>query len=249
MQTTRPWHRDELLAFDLETTGVDRFCDVPVSYALVRVVDGAVESRRWSIVDPGRPIPAPAMAVHGITDERARAEGVALRDAVATVVEALLDASSRGVPVVGMKLDFDLTIVDVCHRRHHGWGLTEAGFSGPVLDALVLDRHFDRFRSGKRTLSDLCAQYGVMIEHAHDAVADATATLDVVTAMCARFPELCGSTPEDLHLEQIGWHHEWVDSFAQWCLREGIAPLEAEDEGWPIARGGAGPVEPMRAAG
>ena len=44
----------EVLGFDLETTGIDRFNDVPVSYALVQVVDGVVV-RSWS--GPHRPGP------------------------------------------------------------------------------------------------------------------------------------------------------------------------------------------------
>jgi hypothetical protein len=34
------WATGEVLAFDFETTGVDHFNDVPVSYALVTVVGG-----------------------------------------------------------------------------------------------------------------------------------------------------------------------------------------------------------------
>ena len=63
-----------------------------------------------------------------------------------------MSASARGVPVVGMKLDYDLTILDTQLRRFGGVGLMERGWSGPVLDAVVLDRHFDRFRKGSRTL-------------------------------------------------------------------------------------------------
>lgn len=239
MEATVPWHAGELIAFDLETTGVDPFVDVPVSFALVRMVGGVVESRESSLVDPGRPIPAGATAVHGITDRLARAEGMALSDAIARIVELLVDASSRGVPVVGMKVDFDLTMVDACSRREARLGLADAGFCGPVLDALVLDRHFDRFRRGKRTLGDLCAHYGVVIEHAHEAVADAGATLDVIAAMCRRFPELCAARPQDLHWSQMDWHREWVRSIAQWRRRNGLPPIEEDGDGWPIAVDGA----------
>ncbi len=51
------WTSGEVLGFDFETTGVDRFSDVPVSYALVYVVGGIVV-RSWSgLIDPGREIP------------------------------------------------------------------------------------------------------------------------------------------------------------------------------------------------
>ena len=84
------WHDQELLGFDLETTGVDRFFDVPVSFALVTVVDGGVVERRTSLVDPGREIPEGATAIHGITSERARADGMALADAVALLADAIV---------------------------------------------------------------------------------------------------------------------------------------------------------------
>ena len=45
-----------------------------------------------------------------------------------------------------------------------GQGLVERGWRGPVLDAVVIDRHFDPEREGRRTLVDLCAHYGIEIE-------------------------------------------------------------------------------------
>ena len=41
------WATGEVLGLDFETTGVDRFNDVPVSYTLVSVVDGVLV-RSWS---------------------------------------------------------------------------------------------------------------------------------------------------------------------------------------------------------
>lgn len=229
------WLSGELLAFDLETTGVDPSRDVPVSFALVTTRGSRVVADDSSLVDPGRPIPAGASAVHGITSEQARAEGIPLGRAVAHLVERLVDASRRAVPVVGMKLDYDLTMVDRCHRRETGRGLEDEGFVGPVLDALVLDRHFDRYRKGRRTLVDLCAVYGVTMGSAHDATADATAALGVLAAMCERHPELAAAAPADLHRSQVGWHREWADSFSAWLEQRGRPPLRAEERTWPIA--------------
>ena len=229
-----PW-REHLLAFDLETTGVDRFADVPVSYAFVEVRAGVAVKRDGSLVDPGREIPPGATAVHGITSERARREGVPLGIAVRRIAETLLEASSDGVPVVGMKLDYDLTMVDSCYRRETGRGLADNGFRGPVLDALVLDRHLDRYRRGRRTLVDLCAHYGVFIEQAHDASADAKAAAEVVLALCDRYPELRRVSPGELFVSQQGWHRAWVESFAQWRSHKGLHPMDDEDAAWPIA--------------
>ena len=164
------WTTGEVLGFDLETTGIDRFNDVPVSYTLVQVVDGIVV-RTWSgLIDPGREIPAGATEVHGISTERARDEGMPLATAVSLLADAVVSASRRGVPLVGMKLDYDLTMVETQAVRLCGQGIVEKGWCGPVLDAGVIDRHFDPARRGRRTLVDLCGQYGIEIERAHDRV-------------------------------------------------------------------------------
>lgn len=234
------WHDGEILAFDLETTGVDRYRDVPVSFALVTAVGGTVVARETGLVDPGRPIPAAATQVHGITSAQARAEGRPLAEVVVALAAALADVSARGVPVVGMKLDYDLTILDVQCRLADGRGLRERGFEAPVLDVLVLDRHFDRFRKGRRTLADLCAHYEVEIDHAHDAVADAEATVNVLAAMCRRYPELSGVNPAVLHRQQVDWHREWATSFDEWRRGRGMAPLDPREFDWPL--GGATPA-------
>jgi DNA polymerase III subunit epsilon len=229
------WATGEVLAFDFETTGVDRFNDVPVSYALVTVVAGERISTSTGLVNPGRDIPSGATEVHGITTERARSEGMPLREAIELITEVVISASLRGVPLVGMKLDYDLTILDTQCRLLCDGGLPERGWCGPVLDAMVLDRHHDRFRKGSRTLGALCAHYGVGIENAHDAVADAVASAGVLIALADRFRGLADTDPFDLHEAQIGWHREWAESYDGWRLGHGMAPMDARDFVWPIA--------------
>ena len=223
------------MALDFETTGVDRFNDVPVSYALVSVVGGVVV-RSWSgLIDPGRPIPPEATAVHGISTERARAEGMPLREAIALVCDAVVAASGRGVPLAGMKLDYDLTMLETQARGLSGWGPLERGWCGPVLDAVVIDRHFDPERKGRRTLVDLCAHYGIEIENAHDASADAIASVEVVLALAARHEALWWSGLAQLHDDQIGWHREWTQGYDAWRLSEGMIPTDPRDYAWPVA--------------
>lgn len=229
------WHKGELLGFDLETTGLDRFADVPVSLALVTRRSGVVVDRRVHLVDPGRDIPEAVTLIHGITSDQARRQGLPLEHAIEVVVDALLDASSRGVAVAGVNLAFDLTIVDVQSRRLWGSGLVDQGWTGPVLDALVLDRQFDGPRRGRRTLSDLCLEYDVTLVAPHDASADAEAALDVALAMGRRFPELATRSVRDLHRAQVGWHQEWMTRYEAWRRSEGLAAVDPRDFWWPIA--------------
>jgi DNA polymerase III epsilon subunit-like protein len=80
------WHTGRLAAFDIETTGTDPESDRIVTAAISLVgAELPGEHHAW-LIDPGIEIPAGAAAVHGITTERARAEG---RDAAARVAYRL----------------------------------------------------------------------------------------------------------------------------------------------------------------
>lgn len=228
------WTEGEVLGLDLETTGVDRFNDVPVSYALVSVVDG-VAVHSWSgLIDPGREIPLDATAVHGITTEQARTDGMPLDAAVAIVGDAIVSAGRRGVPLVGMKLDYDLTMLDVL-GKFHGRGLTAQGWRGPVLDVGVLDRHFDGDRHGRRTLGDLCAHYEVEFEGAHDAWTDVVASVRVLYALVERYGALGETDVTRLHEWQIEWHRKWLEDSEAWRSGRGRPPTDPREYVWPVA--------------
>jgi DNA polymerase III subunit epsilon len=229
------WAAGELLGFDFETTGVDRFNDVPVSYALVHADDGVVDMSWSGLVDPGRDIPIGATEVHGISTERARSEGMPMDQAIGLVLDAVVSASRRGVPLVGMKLDYDLTILDTQAKLWLGYGLAERGWCGPVLDAVVIDRHFDRWRRGRRTLVALCDHYGVELGNAHDATADAVASLGVVSAMAARFGTLRLGALGELHAAQAHWHRQWARGYDVWRMTQGLIPIDPRDYVWPVA--------------
>ncbi len=229
------WTSGEVLGFDFETTGVDRFTDVPVSYALVHVVGGVV-LRSWSgLIDPGRAIPADATLVHGITTERARDEGMPLPDAMGLVTDAVVSAGARGVPLAGMKLDYDLTILEIQAQRLCGCGFQERGWRGPLLDAVVIDRHFDRDRQGRRTLVDLCAHYGIDIGNAHDASADAIASVEVLYALAQRYGEFSEVDLGQLYDDQILWHRQWTQEYDVWRSSQGMVAIDPRDYVWPVA--------------
>ncbi len=233
--SVQPWPSGALLGFDLETTGVDRFADVPVSYALVSVVDGIV-LRSWSgLIDPGRAIPAEATAVHGITTERARADGMPLPLAVGLLADAIVAAGRRGVPLVGMRLDYDLTMIETQALRLFGLAMTGRGWHGPVLDAAVLDRRLDPARGGRRTLVDLCAHYGVSMDRPHDATADAVASVEVIYALAARHEGLRATKVGALHEAQVGWYRAWAGEHDARRRAQGEAPMDPRDFLWPLA--------------
>jgi DNA polymerase III subunit epsilon len=229
------WPTGELLGFDLETTGIDRYHDVPVSYALVYAVGGRVRVSWSGLIDPGGDIPQEATAIHGITSDRARQEGMPLHEAVALMADTVLSASRRGLPLLGMQLDFDLTMLEIQAQRLLGCGIVGRGWRGPVLDAAVLDRHYDPAREGRRTLGALCDHYGTDIGHAHDACADAIASVKVLCAMADRCRGLGDGDPAALHRAQIHWHREWVRACDGRRHSDGLVPLDPRDYVWSVA--------------
>ncbi len=238
------WYTGPLASFDTETTGVDVETDRIVSAALVvQLAPGApVRTTTW-LADPGVPIPDGARAVHGISDEQVRAHGRPARAVVAEVTRALAAEARAGHPVVVMNAPYDLTLLDRELRRHHGLTLTGGleGCSLLVVDPRVLDKHVDRYRKGRRTLTDLCTHYGVELAGAHDAAADATASLALTRCIGARYPAaLGGLTAAELHLRQTVWHAAQARGLQSWFDRSGAT--ERVDLSWPLrpARCGCG---------
>lgn len=229
------WCDGPLLGFDLETTGVDPFTDLPVSYALVQMDQGVVTGTVTALVDPGRAIPAGATEIHGISTRRAREEGQPLEDAVEQIAAALLDASTSGVPVVGMNVRFDLTMADACLRRAGRPSLAAAGWRGPVVDLLVIDRHVDQWRRGSRRLSDLCAHYGVELSSAHECVADVEATLRCLAVLVGRYQEISSMGLAVLDAAQGTWYREWAERFDRYRVARGQQPMATHELRWPLA--------------
>ena len=228
------WVDDVQLAFDLETTGVDKFSDVPVSFALVTLEGGEVLEVRHSLVDPGREIPEGAAAIHGISTERARSEGLPLGEAIAEITERLLEASRDGVPVVGFNLSYDLTMIDACNRFLLKPGLVERGWAGPVLDPLVIDRGLVRWRDTKRTLGDLCEAYGVTNAAAHDAEGDAVAAGRLMLAIARENDQVGGIPLPDLFERERTWHKHFIGGLNDSRLRRGHKGLGDHEFEWPI---------------
>ena len=63
LKLTRP-----IVCFDLETTGVDPQTDRIVELSVLRVEPDGSRQSRTRRINPGRPIPKEATAVHGISD-------------------------------------------------------------------------------------------------------------------------------------------------------------------------------------
>jgi len=226
----RSWH-ERLAVFYLETTGVDTDTSRVVS-AHVGVLDrrGRVLDRRDWLADPGVEIPEGAAAVHGITTERARAEGRPADLVVAEIVETLRGLMRRGLPVVIYNAPYDLSLLHAEAMRHAVLPLLAPG---PIIDPLVIDKHLDRYRKGKRTLTATAELYGVVLEDAHEASSDAIAAGRVAQALARLFPDrIAGLAAHDLHERQARWYAAQSASFEEWKRR--TDPLFTTSREWPL---------------
>ncbi len=148
------------VAIDIETTGLDPRRDAIVALAAVPFVGGRPrpETGYTGLVNPGRPIPAAARAIHGITDA-----DVACAPSPAAALPDFL-AACRGRPIVAHGAAFDLAVVNR-HARAAGleplrgavldigalahalfpswWDLSLDGL-GRLLEVAPVDRHTAR---------------------------------------------------------------------------------------------------------
>ncbi|MEU6082636.1 3'-5' exonuclease [Streptomyces sp. NPDC047108] len=229
------WHRGLLIGFDLETTGTDPRDARIVTAAVVEMECGEpVRHREW-LADPGVDIPEEAVAIHGVTNERAAAEGRPACEVVEEIAATLVGYWSTGVPVVAYNAAFDLTMLAAELRRHGLRSLPErlgGGEVGPIVDPYTIDRAVDRYRKGKRTLVATCGEYGVVLSAAHQASADAIAAVRVACAVAERHARVAELEPWALHRSQVSWYARWAASYQKWLRQRD--PEAVVDGSWPL---------------
>ncbi|GAA3957150.1 3'-5' exonuclease [Streptomyces marokkonensis] len=214
------WFEGRLAGFDLETTGVDVENDRIVTACVVQCGGKQpTQSFNW-LADPGIDIPEGAAKVHGITTERARAEGRPAAEVVEQLVAALAENVSAGLPIVAMNASFDLTIVDREARRYGVQPLVDiVGDDLLVVDPRVLDKKVDPYRRGGRKLEDLCRTYDVALDGAHSADADAIAACRVAWRIAKKTKPIGEATLGQLHKQQIEWARQQAESLRDYFAR------------------------------
>lgn len=225
------WWEGRMLSFDLETTAPDPEDARIVSWALAWVGGGEPTIGKSGIVNPGVEIPQEAIDVHGITNERARAEGEDLASVVPWLADLLL--AYLDLPLVIFNARYDLTVLDRELRRL-GAPAGLYGF-GAVFDPIVCEKHLDRYRPKRvasHSLEDCCRVWKVKLDGAHDATFDAIAAARLTYRLGKDGRVIRRARDEDEREELIGLTREWervrhdLDALQEWQQR--IAAEEAE---------------------
>ncbi len=177
LKLTRP-----LTFFDLETTGVDVDNDRIVQLALIREEPDGSRRTFSSLVDPQRPIPPAATAVHGVTDAMVKGQPTIAQ------LRGELEPLLTGTDLAGYNsIRFDAPLLQAELRR-----------AGSELD-LRGARHVDAMVIFKlmepRNLTAAYRKYcDKELVGAHSALADTEAALEVLDAQVAFY----AAVPDDV---------------------------------------------------
>ncbi|MCZ9300366.1 3'-5' exonuclease [Corynebacterium marquesiae] len=214
-----------MLAFDLETTSANPKQARIVTSALVRI-DGRDVQKIEHLADPGIEIPQEATNVHGITTEKARAEGRPHEVVLKDTVEAIKAAWEDGLTLIVYNAAFDLTVL----RSLTG----DFTVTGPVYDPYVIDRVSDKWRKGKRTLGAVCEHYGVELGNAHEATADALAAARVAWKQVRQhYPNLAQMEENELmEFQAVKWYEDRV-AFKKYLEGKGRDASDVSTA-WPL---------------
>ncbi|MEE8412899.1 MAG: 3'-5' exonuclease [Acidobacteriota bacterium] len=173
LQLTRP-----IVCFDLETTGIDPASDRIVEISILRLEPDGTRLTRTRRINPGRPIPEEATAVHGIRDEDV-ADAPSFRQVAKGLLELLEGADLTGFNVAR----FDIPLLD---REFRDCKLNLGLDQRRIVDAMTI---FHRMEP--RDLS-AATRFYLGREHAgaHTAEADVAVSFEILEAQLARYDEL-----------------------------------------------------------
>ena len=169
----------EIVAIDLETTGLDPEKDEILSIGLVHIEDWGVKlATSWhSIVRIDKAIPGETAVIHQITDDQSAA-GAPLEELLPEVLRRL-----AGRVMLVHYSPIEQNFLDTACRKLYG-----APFVAPIIDTLeVAQRTFERrnhtIQPGDLRLFNLRPRYNLPQYKAHNALSDALATAEVFLAL------------------------------------------------------------------
>lgn len=173
LQLERP-----VMFFDLETTGTDIMHDRIVEISMIKVLPDGTDRQRTVRMNPGRPIPAEATAIHHITDA-----DVADKPQFSEIAGSLAESFS-GCDLAGFNSNrFDIPLLAEEFAR--------AGIDFDFSQARFIDVQTIFHKKEQRTLSAAYRFYcDKDLEGAHSANADTRATYEVLMAQLDRYDDV-----------------------------------------------------------
>ncbi len=155
----------DIIAFDLETTGLDPYADCIIEIGAVKYSPDGKFQRFDTFVNPNRPVPFYVMQLTGIDNDMLK-DAPQIDDALAEFLEFIGDSA-----LIAHNAPFDVNFTNA--------KLTDIGhppLNNPVIDTLPLVRLLYP-NSVNHQLETIAGLFGYDLTKAHRAVEDAEATL------------------------------------------------------------------------
>ncbi len=175
------WRETEIVALDLETTGLDPKKDSILSFGLVHLKHNGIRlNTAWhEIIQIEGQIPEASAVIHHITDDDAAA-GKPLEE----LLPKLLSRLAGKVILVHYK-NIEQNFMDAACRKFYG-----APFIIPIIDTLpialrLLELRNHTIQPGNLRLFNLRPHFGLPHYKAHNALYDALATAELFLAIAA----------------------------------------------------------------
>lgn len=221
-QAQMPLQLKRPIAFmDLETTGVNLATDRIVEIAILKVLPDQSTQLKRKLINPQMPIPPGASDVHGITDEMVK-DAPTFRQ-VANEIRQFLDNTDIG----GYNSNrFDLPLLVEEFLR--------AGLDFDISDRKLVDVQRIYHVMEPRTLSAAYKFYcDKVLEGAHSAEADATATWEVLQAQMSKYDQLGDSLDS---IVKFTGQEQIVDFARRFVMENGVEVFNfGKHKGRPVA--------------
>jgi DNA polymerase-3 subunit epsilon len=167
-----------IVFFDIEATGLDLVQDRIVSLALVKLWPGGSRTQQEFLFDPGFPMSAEVIAIHGITNQMVQGQP-RFADRAERIARDIEGCDLGGFNL----LNYDLPLLDQEMMRARV-PLNLAGVR--VIDCGNIFK-----KKETRTLTAAVKLYcGRELEGAHNASNDTLATIDVLFGQLQKYPDL-----------------------------------------------------------
>ena len=199
----------KVVAFDLETTGLEVERDRVLEFCFVELDEDLVEKGRWSrLVDPGVPVSKDIEELTGIST--AMVKGQPPFASHAPRIQALV----KDAVLVAHNSAFDVPFLHMELLRAGQPGLAP---DHPCVDTLVIERHVNSHR-----LADVYKRYvGAPFDGGHRSEADVSATVEVLRRQRAAHKDAlpnAGASLADLLVAKVDQHfggdkrvRHWLD--------------------------------------
>lgn len=170
--------KNPLVFFDLETTGINITKDRIVEISLLKVHPNGKEEIKSRLINPEMPIPPPAIAIHGITDDDVK-DCPTFRQVAKSLADML-----EGCDLAGFNSSrFDVPMLSEEFLR--------AGVDFDMSKRKFVDVQIIFHKKEPRTLEAAYKFYcGKELENAHSAEADTIATYEVLKSQLEHYPDL-----------------------------------------------------------